>query len=63
MAVAAPTGYPGGEVTIRLADLDGGTELQLTHSGIEDGVIRDKHVHGWAGCLDNLASCLKKRGA
>lgn len=47
------------EVTVRLAELDGATELLLVHSGMEDEGKRDKHVRGWTGCLDNLSKLLK----
>ena len=30
------------------------TKLTLTHSGFTDAEARDKHGHGWNGCLDNL---------
>ncbi|MGH8799767.1 MAG: SRPBCC domain-containing protein [Casimicrobiaceae bacterium] len=31
-----------------------GTELLLTHQRFADTEARDKHQHGWTGCLDRL---------
>ncbi len=31
-----------------------GTEVVVTHSGFADAQLRDLHVQGWTGCLDNL---------
>jgi len=42
-------------VTIEFTEVAGGTELVLTHEGFTDAETRDKHEHGWNGCLDNLA--------
>ncbi|MDI3254350.1 MAG: SRPBCC domain-containing protein [Bacillota bacterium] len=41
-------------VTIEFTEVAGGTELVLTHEGFTDVETRDKHEHGWNGCLDNL---------
>ena len=45
-------------VTIELANKGGGTELVLTHERFPSEESRDKHQHGWTGCLDRLESML-----
>jgi uncharacterized protein YndB with AHSA1/START domain len=42
-------------VTVELRAKDGGTELTLTHAGFVDEAARERHEHGWSGCLDRLA--------
>lgn len=42
-------------VTVELRDVEGGTEVTLTHERFASAESRDKHLHGWVGCLDNLA--------
>jgi uncharacterized protein YndB with AHSA1/START domain len=41
-------------VTIELRAVDGGTELTLRHEQFFDEEARDKHQHGWNGCLARL---------
>lgn len=41
-------------VTFRLAPLDGGTELTLTHDQLPDAASRTSHEAGWNGLLDKL---------
>jgi uncharacterized protein YndB with AHSA1/START domain len=41
-------------VTIELRPVDGGTELTLRHEQFFDAEARDKHQHGWNGCLARL---------
>ena len=41
-------------VTIELRPLGARTELTLTHDRFADTEARDKHLHGWTGCLDRL---------
>lgn len=41
-------------VTVDLRDVAGGTEVVITHRGFASAERRDKHEHGWTGCLDNL---------
>jgi uncharacterized protein YndB with AHSA1/START domain len=53
-------GWQGGPdmqsvVTVEFKDVDGGTEVILTHERLPDAEWRDKHEHGWIGCLANLA--------
>jgi uncharacterized protein YndB with AHSA1/START domain len=42
-------------VTIEFLDLGPSTEILLTHVQLPDAEQRDKHAHGWNGCLDQLA--------
>jgi uncharacterized protein YndB with AHSA1/START domain len=41
-------------VTVALRAAGGGTELTLTHEQFADEQARDKHQHGWIGCLGGL---------
>ena len=41
-------------VTMELRAAGGGTELKLTHEQFADEQARDKHQHGWTGCLAGL---------
>ncbi len=46
-------------VTVVLRSAGGGTELTLTHEQFFDEEARDKHRHGWDGCLARLANALE----
>jgi len=50
-------GSPETLVTFELRDVPGGTELSIHHQGFPDALQRDRHQHGWLGCLDKLAHC------
>jgi uncharacterized protein YndB with AHSA1/START domain len=41
-------------VTIELRPDGDRTELRLTHELFETDEIRERHTHGWVGCLDSL---------
>jgi len=41
-------------VTVALRDVDGGTEIKLTHERLQTEALRDLHQHGWEISLDNL---------
>jgi uncharacterized protein YndB with AHSA1/START domain len=41
-------------VTVELRTDGGATELSLTHSRFFDEPARDRHQHGWSGCLERL---------
>ena len=41
-------------VTVLLRAAGSGTELTLTHEQFFDEEARDKHQHGWIGCLGRL---------
>ena len=43
-------------VTILFRDLNGSTEVELIHEKFPSSEERDKHGHGWAGCLQQLGS-------
>ena len=46
-------------ITVELHDLDGRTEIVLTHEFFPDVDMRDQHNHGWSGCLDQLAALVE----
>jgi hypothetical protein len=43
------------QVTIDFLELDGGTDVQLTHERLPNATSRDHHTHGWTGCFQKLA--------
>jgi uncharacterized protein YndB with AHSA1/START domain len=45
-------------VTIEFRDLGPSTEILLTHEHLPSTEQRDKHEHGWNGCIDQLANYL-----
>jgi len=45
-------------VTIEFNDLGSSTEVTLTHERLPNPEERDKHAHGWNGCMDQLAGIL-----
>ena len=45
-------------VTIEFRDLGPSTEILLTHEHLPNLEQRDKHEHGWNGCIDRLANYL-----
>ena len=47
-------------VTIELTAAAGGTELTLKHDQFFDEAARDRHEHGWTGCLARLDRYLGK---
>ena len=49
--------FPGpvSQVTVVFKDVVGGTEVILTHERLGTEELRDKHLQGWKGCLQNLA--------
>ncbi len=42
-------------VTVEFKPSGDGTELVLTHQRFADSQARDRHQHGWNGCLDRSA--------
>lgn len=42
-------------VTIEFLDLGSSTEILLTHAQLPSAEEREKHTHGWNGCLEQLA--------
>lgn len=47
-------GSEGTIVVVELREDGDGTALELTHRGFDGEHIRDLHLEGWTGCLDNL---------
>jgi uncharacterized protein YndB with AHSA1/START domain len=45
-------------VTVEFKPSGDGTELLLTHQRFADSEARDKHQHGWNGCLERLGRYL-----
>jgi len=45
---------PESQVTVIFKDAAGGTEVILTHERLANEESREKHLHGWEGCLQNL---------
>ncbi len=57
--------YAGVEtrVTYELSEVDGGTELSLTHENLMDADARDKHHQGWTSTFDCLERFLQTNEA
>jgi len=51
---------PGQEslVSLEFLDLGNETEIRLVHGQLPNAESRDKHNHGWNGCLDQLTQYL-----
>lgn len=47
-------------VTLEMKPAGEGTEVLLTHQRFADTEARDKHQHGWNGCLDRLGRYLAR---
>jgi uncharacterized protein YndB with AHSA1/START domain len=45
-------------VTVELRAAGGGTELSLKHEQFFDAAARDRHQHGWDGCIGRLERLL-----
>ncbi len=43
-------------VTVEFHDLGNSTEVAITHVRLPNLEERDKHAHGWNGCLERLAT-------
>lgn len=41
-------------VTVTFQEVGKNTEITLTHDLFPTKEVRDKHEHGWTGCLNNL---------
>jgi uncharacterized protein YndB with AHSA1/START domain len=52
------TSHEDSVVTIEFHDLGSSTEVILTHERLPSTEERDKHAHGWNGCMDQLAGIL-----
>jgi len=54
----SPEGVVSSLVTVRFLDLGRRTEVEVTHTGIEDDAVRDNHALGWDACLGELDKTL-----
>jgi uncharacterized protein YndB with AHSA1/START domain len=52
------TSHEDSVVTVEFHDLGSSTEVTLTHERLPNPEERDKHAHGWNGCMDQLAGIL-----
>jgi uncharacterized protein YndB with AHSA1/START domain len=52
-------GVQGSIVTVDLLEVNGATELTLTHELPPDPKVRSGHEEGWQGCLGNLEKYLQ----
>ncbi len=47
-------------VTIELRDVEGGTEMKLTHERFLTADSRDRHFHGWSSVVPKLAEFFER---
>lgn len=45
-------------VTLEFYEVEGGTQVTLTHQNFTSALMRDRHEHGWKGSLDRLEKLL-----
>jgi uncharacterized protein YndB with AHSA1/START domain len=45
-------------VTVEFVEVDGGTEVRLTHDGFPAPEAKEAHEQGWGGCLDRFEALL-----
>lgn len=50
-------------IEVRLAEKDGGTELQMRHSGFPTSARRDGHLGGWNSVFNHLSDYLDPQGS
>jgi len=50
---------PNTNMNLQFLEVDGGTEVILTHTGFGDENNMNEHEKGWNGCLDNLQKLLE----
>lgn len=46
-------------VTVEFREVEGGTEVILTHTGFPDAELRNQHEVGWNGCLERMGTFLE----
>jgi uncharacterized protein YndB with AHSA1/START domain len=46
------------EVTVEFHDVDGATEVIVSHAMLPSDVSRRNHANGWTGCLSNYEALL-----
>ncbi|HZZ38414.1 MAG TPA: SRPBCC domain-containing protein [Acidobacteriaceae bacterium] len=51
---------PASQVTVQLRDVEGGTEMVLTHEHISSADSCTGYTHGWTSCLDKLEATLTR---
>lgn len=49
------------QVTVEFLDKDGGTELVLTHEKFTIAGMKESHMGGWSGALDQLAEVIGQK--
>lgn len=54
----SPFSAPNSVVTLDFAEVDGGTDVTLTHVKFPSEEARDNHTGGWTGILEALAANL-----
>lgn len=54
----SPFSAPDSVVTLDFAEVDGGTDVTLTHVKFPSEEARDNHTGGWTGILEALAANL-----
>ena len=45
-------------IIVELRETGGKTEMKFRHEGFSNEIYRDKHIHGWNGCLDKMETYL-----
>jgi uncharacterized protein YndB with AHSA1/START domain len=45
-------------IIVELRAVGSGTEMKFRQEGFTEETYRDKHIHGWNGCLDKMATYL-----
>ncbi len=50
-------------ISVSFSERDGGTEVQMTHSGFPDAALCDSHRQGWSSSLNKLVDTLDPRGS
>ena len=54
---------PESLVTVTFADTGGETDVTVLHEQLPSEESRDRHSHGWVGCLDNLTGMFDGKDA
>jgi glutathione S-transferase len=45
-------------VTVEFREVDGGTEVIVTHTGFPNAEARDQHADGWTKCVERMRAAL-----
>jgi len=54
---------PESRVTVEFGSADGETDVTVIHEQLPNEESRDRHSHGWVGCLDNLTEIFSGKDA